>query len=182
MDKNRSTQTDLVRVILTLGFLAGALVVMAPVHGSSQERGLPEGEGAEIAKASCLSCHGTHLITEQRLTREKWLGEVNKMINWGAVVDPADKDKLADYFTQHFGYHPAKPPRAEGPLPEGSGREIAEQACLTCHGTELISQQRLTPAQWKGEVEKMIRWGSTVPDYKKTALIDYLASSFPDKN
>jgi cytochrome c5 len=181
MDKNLSKR-NLLPVILTLGFLVGALVVNLPVHGSLQQAGLPEGDGVEIVKSSCLSCHGTHLITEQRLTREKWQGEVNKMINWGAAVDPADKDKLADYLANHFGYHSAKPPRNEGPLPDGAGKEIARDACLNCHGTELISQQRLTPAQWKGEVEKMVRWGATVPDDKKTALIEYLASSFPDKN
>jgi hypothetical protein len=32
---------------------------------------------------------------------------VDKMIRWGAVVDPSDRDALIDYFAKNFG--PDKP-------------------------------------------------------------------------
>lgn len=33
------------------------------------------------------------------------------------------------------------------PLPEGAGKSIAEGACLTCHSSDLLRQQRLTRQQ-----------------------------------
>jgi ubiquinol-cytochrome c reductase cytochrome c subunit len=50
--------------------------------------------------------------------------------------------------------------------------------CLICHSAEMTTQQRLTPAQWKAEVEKMIGWGAPVPADQTQRLIDYLAAEY----
>jgi hypothetical protein len=51
-------------------------------------------------------------------------------------------------------------------------------ACLPCHGTDVIEQQRLSRAQWEREVDKMIRWGAPVQPDDRSALIDFLAERF----
>src|SRR5688500_3082832 len=51
---------------------------------------IPAGDGSDTLRANCLTCHGTALITQQRLAREAWSRELDKMIGWGAVV-PADQ-------------------------------------------------------------------------------------------
>jgi len=68
------------------------------------------------------------------------------------------------------------------PLPEGEGKAIAEQACLQCHSTSMILQQRLTEKQWTASIDKMIRWGAAVPADRKDALIAYLAVHFGPDN
>lgn len=67
-------------------------------------------------------------------------------------------------------------------LPEGPGADIARNQCTTCHEADLIRSQRLTRLGWTREVDKMIRWGATVPDADKEKLIDYLAANFPARN
>lgn len=60
--------------------------------------------------------------------------------------------------------------------------EITKQTisayCLSCHGEEMIEQQRLTPAQWKAEIEKMVSWGAALPADQHSRVIDYLSRSF----
>ena len=38
---------------------------------------------------------------------------------------------------------------------EASVRRSLEENCLICHTNDMIASQRLTPAQWKAEIEKM---------------------------
>src|SRR5262249_49463486 len=146
--------------------------------GRAQENKLPPGEGSDIVTERCLSCHGPEPIIQQRLPRDKWLGEVEKMIRWGGEVPAESKDKLVDYLAKNFAYHPIIPPKMPGSLPGDEGKDVVDQSCLSCHGGEPISQQRLSRAQWTAEVDKMIRWGAEVTADQKTRLIDYLAKNF----
>jgi hypothetical protein len=45
--------------------------------------------------------------------------------------------------------------------------------CLICHNDDVIRQQRLTRAQWTGEINKMTGWGARVDDAGRNALLDY---------
>jgi cytochrome c5 len=68
---------------------------------------------------------------------------------------------------------------AQGPeLPSGPGADVMRTKCLTCHGVDLIRQQRLTRSGWEREVDKMVRWGAGVTDVERNALIDYLAANW----
>jgi sulfite oxidase len=67
--------------------------------------------------------------------------------------------------------------------PPGTAMPIAapstvKTACLSCHGEDVIEQQRLTRAQWDGEINKMVGWGAKVPDAERSALLDYLAGRY----
>ena len=74
---------------------------MAAEQSSSNEQ-LPAGAAKETAKAACLSCHDSRIIVQQRLSKPAWTKEVDKMIKWGAEVDPKDRDALIDYFSANF--------------------------------------------------------------------------------
>lgn len=67
-------------------------------------------------------------------------------------------------------------------LPAGAGKTTAEGACLPCHSSDILLQQRLTEKQWTATVEKMIRWGAAVPDDQKAPLIAYLSKHFGPEN
>ncbi|SRR6266542_4439906 len=136
---------------------------------------LPEGKGAELARDKCLNCHEADLIVSQRLSRQGWTREVEKMIRWGAVVSDAEKEVLIDYFAAHF-----KPRSAAGAPAAGDdrGKQIFEEKCLLCHEADLTEQQRLSRQGWTREVEKMIRWGAVVSDAEKEPLVDYLFGNF----
>ncbi|HEY3741634.1 MAG TPA: molybdopterin-dependent oxidoreductase [Bryobacteraceae bacterium] len=53
--------------------------------------------------------------------------------------------------------------------------------CIGCHQEDVITQQRLSKAQWTKEVEKMGAWGSKYKASEKEAIVDYLAKEFPYK-
>jgi hypothetical protein len=64
---------------------------------------LPAGPAQEKATAACASCHEARIIVQQRLSKAAWTKEMDKMIKWGAEVDPKDRDPLIDYFSSNFG-------------------------------------------------------------------------------
>jgi mono/diheme cytochrome c family protein len=68
------------------------------------------------------------------------------------------------------------------PLPEGNGREVAERACLSCHSTDLLRQQRLTEKQWTAVLTKMAGWGAELADSDRAVLLPYLMSQFGPDN
>jgi hypothetical protein len=74
-----------VALICTLRIAAGA---------SSPNEQLPAGPMQEKAAAACLSCHEARIIVQQRLSKAAWTREMDKMVKWGAEVDPQDRDAL----------------------------------------------------------------------------------------
>ena len=69
---------------------------------------LPEGPMNAKVTTACTECHDARIILQQRLSREAWTKEVDKMTKWGALVEPADRDKFIDYLSSNFP--PDKPP------------------------------------------------------------------------
>src|SRR5881628_2100862 len=68
---------------------------------------LPAGTTQGKARTACTTCHDAHIIVQQRLSKAAWGKEVDKMIKWGAIVDPSDRDALVEYFSQNL--KPDKP-------------------------------------------------------------------------
>ena len=66
-------------------------------------------------------------------------------------------------------------------LPRGPGRDIVTTRCASCHEADLIVQQRLSREGWGRSVDKMVRWGATVPAGEREAMLDYLAAHFAPK-
>ena len=64
---------------------------------------LPAGPMQAKATTACTECHDARIILQQRLSKATWTKEVDKMIKWGALVDPQDRDALIDYLSANFG-------------------------------------------------------------------------------
>jgi mono/diheme cytochrome c family protein len=64
---------------------------------------------------------------------------------------------------------------------EAVARRSLEENCLICHTEDMIAGQRLTPAQWKAEVEKMVTWGAPLPNEAAGPLVEYLARRYSDR-
>lgn len=74
----------------------------APRLGT-QYHALPAGNGKALVEASCLPCHSTDILVQQRLTEKQWTASVEKMMRWGAKVDANDKAALIAYLARNFG-------------------------------------------------------------------------------
>lgn len=91
-----------------------AMVVLAVLAATPALRsqspspsGLPDGPLQAKASTACAECHEARIIVQQRLSKAAWTREVDKMIKWGALVEPQDHDPLIDYLSGNFG--PDKP-------------------------------------------------------------------------
>src|SRR5712692_5943407 len=96
----------------TILVLALFSVTVAATDQPSSNESLPAGAAKGKAQAACLSCHEARIIVQQRLNQTAWTKEVDKMIKWGAEVDPKDREELIDYFAVNFS---ADQPTYEAP-------------------------------------------------------------------
>jgi len=93
-------------IILTLVVFTAAVALAgesSPNSSSNSKDQMPAGPMQEKAVAACSTCHEARIIVQQRLTKPAWTKEVDKMIKWGAEVDPKDRDALIDYLSANFG-------------------------------------------------------------------------------
>ena len=151
------------------------MAVGADARGRAQDptptgAALPTGEGSDIARRSCLGCHGADLIAQQRLTRDEWSRELDKMVAWGAAVAGPERPLLLDYLASRFGK--AAPP----PVPNIATADLLRMRCQVCHDRTLIDQQRLTVDGWRREIDKMVAWGALATEVEKAALAEHLAA------
>jgi hypothetical protein len=105
-------RTSLARKFAALALLALALA--SPFSSLAQKPArenvtadLPAGPMQAKATTACLECHEARIILQQRLSKAAWTKEVDKMVKWGALVDPSDHDALIDYLSANFS--PDKP-------------------------------------------------------------------------
>ena len=68
---------------------------------------LPPGPMQATARTACTECHDEHIIVQQRLSKDAWTKDVDKMIRWGTILDPKDRDALIEYLSTN--YPPDKP-------------------------------------------------------------------------
>lgn len=160
-----------------LGAAATLAAALALGGGSAAAQELPPGPGREVVVKRCLSCHEADLMTQQRLSRTGWGRTLDKMVRWGAVVEPSEREPMLDYLAAHFTAEPV----ASHIVATAPSEAIYKRACLTCHEGDLVEAQRLSRAGWVRSVDKMIRWGATVAPDEKDALVDYLAARYPPR-
>ena len=64
-------------------------------------------------------------------------------------------------------------------LPPGAGRDLTIRACATCHGLDVVTNQRLTPQEWVNVVQTMSAKGAPATSAELNVIQSYLAKSFP---
>jgi competence protein ComEA len=72
----------------------------------------------------------------------------------------------------------ALPAAAQGPFPDGPGKEVTLRMCGTCHPAERSAAVRLTRGGWKSLIAKMTALGAQGTDAERTEVLDYLAANF----
>ena len=147
-------------------------VMTAPVAAAegrfeAQTAALPPGDGGAIVRARCVVCHGSELIAQQRLDAGGWGRELDKMVGWGATVEPAEREVLVRYLARVFGA-PVEGADTEEAAP------LLRSRCSACHDSTLIAQQRLDVDGWSRELDKMTGWGATLSEAEKAELASLL--------
>ena len=145
----------------TSGFLRGFFVISAV--GLTAVTSMPQGlmdsgshalapQAEALILARCAVCHSPDLITQQRLSAERWQAIVEKMKHWGAEISDDEAGVLVRYFSAR--YHADAPddlpsldykaqsaePLTQRPISTpligiaGRGAGIFEHNCQACHG------------------------------------------------
>ncbi len=96
--------SKLSRAALVVIALAGACLplVVAQKQRPARPAELPPGPAQETAQHACALCHDAGIVVQQRLSKDAWGKEVDKMIRWGAPADGEDRNALVDYLSANF--------------------------------------------------------------------------------
>jgi cytochrome c5 len=68
--------------------------------------------------------------------------------------------------------------KANAPLPDGPGKDIATRMCTKCHGTAVFARMRMGRVGWEDEVAAMVERGAVGTADEIRALIDYMVKNF----
>ena len=80
--------------------VAVAISAQAPTNAAAETAAPPA--YPDGYKSACFICHDEHMMQQQRLTREQWDREINKMTGWGAPLKPQDRAAILDYLAAKF--------------------------------------------------------------------------------
>jgi hypothetical protein len=93
---------------LRVGKLFRVLYLAASAAAHAQSFDSPPGNIQAKVQTACTECHDASIIRQQRLSAKSWTKEVDKMIKWGAFVEPGDRAAFIEFLST--SYPPDKPP------------------------------------------------------------------------
>jgi competence protein ComEA len=67
-------------------------------------------------------------------------------------------------------------------LPEGKGKDVLEQVCGACHGTDLIASRRATKQGWSYLVDDMVARGASATNEQIQTINEYLSKNLGQVN
>ncbi|UWZ84088.1 outer membrane protein assembly factor BamB family protein [Occallatibacter riparius] len=73
----------------------------------------------------------------------------------------------------------AKLVRQAALFPPGPGRDVTIRACSTCHGLDVVANERLSPQEWTNVVQTMSGKGVLATPAELEMIRTYLAQAFP---
>jgi hypothetical protein len=87
--------------VLGLAALASSL----PTRAQEDLGGLPAGPGQEETYYSCNACHSIRLVTQQRLSRERWDEILDEMVAKQGMPPLPDEERalVLGYLAEHLG-------------------------------------------------------------------------------
>lgn len=66
----------------------------------------------------------------------------------------------------------------EQELPDAKGKDLLENICGSCHGTDVVIKIHTTKDKWKATVDEMAARGAEGTDQQLDTIVDYLAKCF----
>jgi mono/diheme cytochrome c family protein len=168
-------------LLRSTGSVALLLAGAAHLHAQTAPAALPQGNGRDLLASVCTQCHGLNTIMSMRDGAAGWHTYVSNMVLRGAQLTAPEIDTLVTYLAANFG--PGMPPAAaakttEVALPEGTGKELVETRCSTCHDLERVVSVKRGKEGWRLIVLSMIAHGAQVSPEESQTITAYLGRQF----
>lgn len=176
-------------------WLAGVLVcVPAIVHAQGSAPELPPGEGRELVRKVCTSCHALVPVMMKRDGENGWRHTVGRMVlQRQAQLLPDEFETVVRYLSTRLGPGTSQmqtgvlPPGALGGatgtakdvrLPDGPGKDLVEARCSACHDLGRVVSVPRKKHEWEEVTRNMIGRGPQASPAQTQTIIDYLATHF----
>jgi cytochrome c5 len=156
---------------------AAALALIATTPANAQGA-LPQGEGRDLVVAACTQCHALAPILVGREGVAGWRRHVHNMVLRGAPLTAPEADTVIRYLATHFGPGNAPPGNVAVALPAGTGKELVETRCATCHDLERVTIVKRPRQHWPALVANMVDRGATATPEEARTIAAYLAAQF----
>jgi len=75
----------------------------------------------------------------------------------------------------------ALPVHSQGVLPDGPAKSTVQATCSQCHSLALVTRSGYDREGWRNVVAMMVNAGAQLPRDRVDAVVDYLATAFPEK-
>lgn len=138
---------------------------------------LPQGDGRDLTATACSQCHALNPITAVREGPAGWKRHVYNMVLRGAQLTPREADTVIQYLAANFG--PGAQPAAKVvALPGGTGKELVETRCATCHDLERVAGIKRPKRDWPAVVSNMVTRGAVATPEEAQAIAGYLMTQF----
>jgi mono/diheme cytochrome c family protein len=103
MNKRTNSLISILLLIVLIGILlaacgsSSAATSSAPASSSGSSA-----DGQALMQQRCSVCHSLNRITSAHHTAAEWKTTVDRMINNGAQLSPAEEQTLVDYLAQNY--------------------------------------------------------------------------------
>ena len=177
-------QTTVVIVLLGVVLLATPMFAHDQAIPEDPETKLLMTGDWEIVKKVCTRCHSAKMITQARLSRDRWEELVRWMQKTQGLQDLGDDEEtILDYLGS---YYPAPgelaasfPKDTDSGLIMGHGWTTVRAVCSACHSLKLVIQNRGDRDTWL----ERIRWmqktqGLWKLGMQEKVILDYLAEFY----
>ena len=156
-------------------FITSALAVVTAAAALQ----FPEGEGKKLLEDRCTNCHGLDQVSPLKHNRDAWKSLLERMVTFGAQMDPKEIDVAADYLTKNFG----SPGGAAAPAgaDDQAAQKLVDGVCASCHDSDLVKGTQATKAGWSDIVTRMNGRGAGLTDKDVEMLVNYLAKTYAPK-
>ena len=74
----------------------------APDPASISFKVLPDGKDRNLVVRTCAVCHPIELVVAMRRTDVEWERQLSRMMDFGAIANEAEQDRILDYLEQYF--------------------------------------------------------------------------------
>ncbi|NDJ78921.1 MAG: hypothetical protein GYB65_21940, partial [Chloroflexi bacterium] len=141
-------------------------------------------QGDALVALRCGDCHSRQFLAGVEGTSRSpdgWATAVDRMIDYGVVLTPAERDLIVNYLSSLEPDDLLAPGESRMQASEYDalyGDALVNLRCTDCHGRTLVAgvaPDSRGRAEWAATVDRMISYGLRLTPDERETIINYLA-------